>query len=161
MGILANDKDQLTYIFSSTTKNGKQILAYVESLEQDVRTIDVSNQKIGHAVWVDIADNVGMTLGELFSPDHPDAPDVGRAEDFDTDDWLKLVEHNPDLLQNPIGIQGERAKIFTSRADVLEFYGVDSAGLKKTFHTEPPTTQSQTENENFVPSNDRDVSELK
>jgi hypothetical protein len=94
-------------------------------------------------------------LGELFSPEHPDAPDVGRAEDFDTDDWLKLIGHNPDLLQNPIGIQGERTKIFTSRADVLEFYGVDSAGLEKTFHTNPPTTQSQTENEDFVPPNDR------
>lgn len=161
MGILANDKNQLNFIYSSGSKNGKQILAYVESMEKSVRSIDIANQNIGHALWVDIADKVGFKLGELFSMDHPDAPNVGNPEDFDTDDWLKLVDNNPDLLQNPIGIQGDRSKIFTSRASVMEFYGVDSAGLEKTFHTEAPITESQTEDEKFVPSSNRDTGELK
>ncbi|MGB7393477.1 MAG: hypothetical protein WA913_03690 [Pricia sp.] len=156
MGILANDENQFSFIYSSTTTNGKKILGYVDGLEKPVRKIDISNQGLGHAVWVDIADKVGVSLGKLFSTEGSDSPDVGDADDFDTDDWLKLVEHNPDLLQNPIGIQGDRAEILTDRSAILEFYDVDSAGLKKTFHTEPPVTESQTENEKFVPPSNKD-----
>ena len=161
MGILANDDNQLSFIYSSTTDNGKKILGYVEALEHPVRTIDIANQEIGHSVWVDIADKLGVSLGEIFSTYHSDAPDVGDPDDFNTDDWLKLIENNPDLLQNPIGIHGEQSEILTTRSSILEFYGVDSAGLEKTFHTEPPVTESQTKDEKFVPPSDGNNGETK
>ena len=34
--------------------------------------------------------------------------------------------------------------------ELLNFFNVDSAGLKKTMHTESPTTKRQTKNEQFI-----------
>lgn len=152
MGILANDGSMLVYIYSSESHLGKQVLGYAEGLDKKLRVIDIAKEKLGHAVWADIGDAVGVGLGELFTTEGPDAPENAKGGNFSTDDWLMLIDHEPALLQNPIAINGDRAKIISGRDGLLEFYGVDSAGLEKTFGHEPPTAKKTTDNENFVSS---------
>lgn len=154
MGILAKDDRQLNYIYSSESHLGKQVRGYVEGIDEKIRVIDIAKEKLGHTVWADISQNLNVPLGDLFSPDHPDAPDVGDTADFSADDWLKLIDHNPALLQNPIAVMGDNFKIVNGRNDVLNFYDVDSAGLEKTFHTEPPTISQTTDDQDFVANPD-------
>ena len=150
MTILARDKKQLTYIYSSLSHLGKQVLGYVQGTRKKIATIDIANEKIGDTIWVELAENLKLPLGDLFTKEHPDVPAIGNTEDFDTDDWLKIINKNPVLLQNPIAINGDRVMLVTTRTEILEFFGVDSAGLEKTFGHEEPTTSSTTEDEDFV-----------
>jgi len=150
MAILARDKNQLTYIYSSLSHLGKQVLGYVQGTRKKVEIIDIANENIGDTIWVELAENLDLPLGDLFATRHPDVPDIGNTEDFDTDDWLKIINKNPVLLQNPIAINGNRTMLISHRSEILEFFGVDSAGLEKTFGHEKPTTSSTTDDEDFV-----------
>ena len=150
MTILARDKRQLTFIYSSHSHLGKQVLGYVQGTRKKIETIDIVNEKIADSIWIELADNLGMTLGEIFGKDRGDRLKEEDTEDFDTDDWLKIINKNPELLQRPIVINGDKAMLISHRSEVLQFFGVDSAGLEKTMGHEPPTTSSTTEDEDFV-----------
>lgn len=150
MTILARDKRQLTYIYSSLSHLGKQVLGYVQGTRKKVETIDIVNEKIADSIWIELSDNLGMTLGEIFGKERADLLKEERTEDFDTDDWLKIINKNPELLQKPIVINGDKAMLVSHRSEILQFFGVDSAGLEKTMGHKPPTTSSTTEDEDFV-----------
>jgi arsenate reductase len=150
MTILARDKRQLTFIYSSHSHLGKQVLGYVQGTRKKIETIDIVNEKIADSIWIELADNLGMTLGEIFGKDRGDRLKEEDTEDFDTDDWLKIINKNPELLQRPIVINGDKAMLISHRSEVLQFFGVESAGLEKTMGHEPPTTSSTTEDEDFV-----------
>lgn len=53
-------------------------------------------------------------------PTTPIANVVAQAGDYDVDGWLKILDKNPVLLQDPITINGDRAKVVRSRADILK-----------------------------------------
>lgn len=151
MGVLATDERQLSYIYSSGSNLGKQILAYVQSLDRAIAVIDIDKDPVGDTVWVEIADALGLDFADILSPEHPDVPSGFEDARFDVTGWLKVLNKNPVLLQKAIAINGEKLKLISSRADILEFYGVDSAGLKQSPRTGTPDTTSNTEDENFVP----------
>ncbi|SHK05162.1 hypothetical protein SAMN04488513_11926 [Pseudozobellia thermophila] len=152
MNVLATDKNLLTLIYSSESHLGKQVLGYVQGVRSALRTVDVAKTRLGHTVWAGIAEGLDKDLGELFSPDAAETPDMGHdgSANFDTDDWLKLIDNNPALLQKPIAIKGEKFMQVTSRSEVLQFFGVDSAGLEKRNMGEAPTTSSTTADESFI-----------
>jgi len=151
MGVLANDKEQLTYIYSSESDLGRKVLGYVEAIDKGIRTVDISMDNLGDTVWVEITDLLGIPFAELLATDHPDTPEIAKGGDFDTNGWLKILGKNPVLLQDPIAINGNRAVVIRSRADILSFYGVDSAGLEQSPSKGGPDISSKTEGETFVP----------
>lgn len=154
MGVFAKEGNQLSYIFSSESHLGGQVLGYVNGLNMDISVIDIAKDELGDTAWTEIAQILGLDFGDILSPVHPDAPDGFENGSFDTTDWLKILGKNPGLLQNAIAINGGRAKLIASRSDILEFYGVDSAGLEQSPQSGPPDTSSNTEEEKFVPGNE-------
>jgi arsenate reductase-like glutaredoxin family protein len=154
MGVFANDEKQLSYIYSSESDLGRKVLGYVEGIDKGIRVIDVSKEDLGDTVWTEIIDLLDTSFAELLSTDHPKAPEVAVNGDFDTNGWLKILDKNPVLLQDPIAINGDHAKIVESRADILSFYEVDSAGLEQSPSSGAPDISSKTEGETFVPDRD-------
>ncbi len=150
MTLLARDTNQITFIYSSTSHLGKQVLGYLKGTKKDVETIDISKETIGDSLWIELAENLNVSLGELFQTSNVDSSKTGDTSDFETKDWLKLIGEYPELLNRPILVNGDIVKLISNRSQILQFFGVDSAGLEKTMAHEPPTTSSTTENENFI-----------
>ncbi len=146
-GILARDKNQLILIYNSNSQIGKEALGYVTSSKDHVLTIDNTKTDLGDTVWVDIAAGLGTELGNILSPEHPDAPDLDCA-DFSTDDWLKVLKNSPDVFQKPVLIKGDRFKQLNTASEALQFIGVDSAGMEQ--NSRNPDIQATTDGENFV-----------
>ncbi|MDD7886589.1 arsenate reductase family protein [Flavivirga sp. 57AJ16] len=150
MSILARDKKQLTYIYSSLSHLGKQVLGYIQGIDKKVEVIDIVKENLGDTIWVELADNLDLSLAELFTVKNNDSSNIGDTNNFSTDDWLKIINKNPELLQKPIAVNGDKVMLIAHRAEILKFFGVDSAGLKKGLSGESPTISSTTEDENFI-----------
>lgn len=149
-GVLSNDENQLTLIYSSESHLGKQVLGYAQGAEKDLHAIDIAETNLGDTVWVEIAEGLGKSLGDILDTKSVDSLEIDDDSSFDTDDWLKLIEKNPALLQQPIAINGDKFKQVSNRSEILEFYSVDSAGLEKHNVGDEPTTSSTTEDESFT-----------
>lgn len=150
MPILSRHSNQLTFIYNSTSEIGKQSLAYIQASKLKLETIDLSKESIANSVWVEIIDQLQLNFKDVFSLSHPDAKGVIDSQDFDTDDWLKIINKNPSILQKPIAINGDKAKVISNASQVLSFFGVDSAGLEKKFGFDPPHISKTTEDDSFV-----------
>ncbi len=149
MSVLSSNDRQLTLIYNSRSSLGKQTLGYVQSSGEKVQTIDISKTKLGDTVWVSIAEALEKPLGDLFAKELPEVPNVDTS-DFETGDWLKLLNNNPALLQHPIAINGKKYMQVKTPSEVLKFFQVDSAGLEKTKAGQSPTTRNQAEGDKFV-----------
>ncbi len=119
IGSMASDQRQFTLIYNSQTSIGKQTFGYVQGIAAKVRDIDISKTKIADTIWVSLADELGVSLGDLFATDHPDAPDV-QFSDFSVDDWIKMIQHNPVLLQHPIAFKGKHIIQVESPSKVMQ-----------------------------------------
>jgi len=147
MSILARNKRQLTYIYSSLSHLGKQVLGYVLGTKKKIEIIDIAKEKISDTVWVEIAENLNLPFEKIFETKQ--ITNI-NTDNFITDDWLKMIKKNPTLLQKPIAINGDKFMLISHRSEILKLFGVDSAGLEKGFNHEPPTTSSTTKDENFI-----------
>lgn len=149
MSVFASDGRQLTLIYNSRTSLGKQSLGYAESSGNKVHTIDISKTKIGDTAWVSIAEGLGKPLHKLLDKDLSELPEVD-ASVFDTNDWLKLLNKNPDMLQHPIAIKGKKYMQLVTPSEILKFFNADSAGLEKQEQGRQPTTKPEADEDNFV-----------
>lgn len=149
MGVIARDDKQFTLIYSSNTRVGRKTIGYVKGGTGDkLQLIDIAEVKMTGTQWAEIADMLGKSIGDLVDKRVMNE-DVETVEKYDDNDWIKILQHNDEVLSQPIAINGDEIMQVIHPADVLNFFSVDSAGLKKTMHTEEPTIKPTTKGERF------------
>ena len=126
MGVIARDERQLTLIYSSNTRVGT------------------------HTLWAEIADALGVGIGDLVDKRQMDI-EVESTAEFDSNDWLKIIQNNDSVISKPIAIKGNRTKQIDNPPEIMEFFEVDSAGLEQSPSNDtPPDIERTTGNENFI-----------
>lgn len=150
MPMLARDKNQMSYIYSSESHLGKQVLGYVQGLKKKVEIIDISKDDLSDTIWVELRDNLDLPFDEIFTTENEDLSDYGDRQNFSKTDWVKIINKRPELLRKPIAVHGDNVMLIAHRSEILKFFDVDSAGLEKTFGDEAPTTSSTTKGEKFI-----------
>lgn len=131
MGVLATDDRELIYIYSDRSDLGKKILAYAQSSEKSLRAINIEKEKISDTVWLEIADRLNKPLSDLFSPDLAKKIGIDNLSDYDRNDLIKIINKNTILLQHPIAINGNKAKLIHDRFDFFEFFKKDGSNFDK------------------------------
>lgn len=133
MGVIAKDKRKITIYYHSGTAIGEQTLAYVNVSEKKLHAVDIAKTNVTGTQWTELADGLGMEIHDLIDTSHPDF-----KKQFGTNtpkmlqhDWLKILEHEPQLLKCPIVIDGNDYLWIKSTAEFKEYLGPDSAGLEK------------------------------
>jgi arsenate reductase len=124
---------------------GKQILGYVQGTTKKIEVIDIAKENISDSIWVELAEELNLPFSKIFET-HP----ISNKNNFSTDDWLKIINKNPTLLQKPIAINGDRIMLVSHQSEILKLFDVDSAGLEKGFNHEPTTISSTTKDEDFL-----------
>ncbi|NND87765.1 MAG: hypothetical protein HKM28_00800 [Flavobacteriaceae bacterium] len=147
MGVISRDDKQFTLIYSQNTRVGKHTLAYLQGIREKLLAIDISKTKVSDTQWAEIAEAMNVEVGDLIDKRNID---VKNTDEYGTDDWLKILQHDDSVLAHPIAISGKRTKQISNASEVLTFFGVDSAGIEKTMHTDPPAITKTTENDDFV-----------
>lgn len=153
MGIIARNEKQLTLIFSSNTRVGKHTYSYLTGIDQKYLAIDLAKSKVGDTMWVEIAEALGVKVGDLVDKRELDI-DSKATEDFGTHDWLKIIQMNDFVISRPIVIMGEITRQIDNPTEILEFFGVDSAGLQQSPADEKGLNNEKTSGgENFIEKN--------
>ena len=150
MGIIARDKNQLTLIYSSNTRVGRHTLSYLTGIDKRYLSIDIAKTKVGDTMWVEIAEALGVKVGDLVDKRELDIASES-TEDFDTNDWLKIIQFNDCVISRPIAINGSRTLQINNPTEILEFFEVDSAGLEQSpMEGNKLDIERTTENEDFI-----------
>ncbi|NNC70921.1 MAG: hypothetical protein HKN90_08885 [Flavobacteriaceae bacterium] len=131
MGVFAIDKDQLTYIYTEESVLGNKLLSYAQSANKAIRSINISKEKLAATVWAELLELLDSDFKSILTLDHPDATKIQDTSEFTTDDWIKIINNNPSLLQHPIAINGTKAVVINERFDFYQFYEADGGNFDK------------------------------
>lgn len=150
MGVIARNENQLTLIYSSNTRVGRHTLSYLTGINGKYLAIDIAKTKVSDTQWVEIAEALGVKVGDLVDKRELDINTESSAE-FGTNDWLKIIQKNDCAISRPIAIKGQRTKQIDNPSEIMEFFEVDSAGLEQSPSNDTdPDIERTTENENFI-----------
>ena len=150
MGVIARNENQLTLIYSSNTRVGKHTLSYLTGMNGKYLDIDIAKTKISDTQWVEIADSLGVKVGDLVDKRELDISTESSSE-FGTNDWLKIIQNNDFVISKPIVIKGKITKQIENPTEIMEFFEVDSAGLEQSPSNDTqPDIERTTNNENFI-----------
>lgn len=120
MGVIATDKRELKFYYSSASSIGKQTLGYVKASEKKVLEIDVTKTKVTATQWSELADLLNIRIKELINTEHPEfVAKYGENPDIsDENDWFKILEKSPQVFQNPIVVNGDKAFQIETPSDI-------------------------------------------
>lgn len=149
MGVIARSDKQFKLIYSSKTRVGRHTLSYLTAIQDKLLAIDLVHTKVSDTQWAEIAADLGVKIGDLVDKRILDMPEESTAE-FGSNDWLKIIQNNDEVITKPIAINGKKTKQISNPSEVMQFFDVDSAGIEHTNYDEEPRLEGTSDNENFI-----------
>ncbi len=120
MSEIATSNRQITIIYNSESVRAKKALALVQTKKLPIREIDLMKTKLTGAQLAGIANDLHLPISELVNREHPYfKQQFGHAE-FSDMEWLTMIEHNPQILKQPIVIFGDKIILVETPTDVLQ-----------------------------------------
>lgn len=111
---------EVVIIYNFNERGNREAIAYAKQIAQNVNEVDISKTPLNERQMAQLLDNLGVGVEDVIDR----RSDIYQEKYKDTQmsimDWLKVIEHNPELLRTPIGILGDRAVICESPGDILK-----------------------------------------
>lgn len=120
MGEIATSERQITLYYNSKSSRAKQTLAYAKSEGLPILEIDILKVPLTGTQIVELADNLNMEVKDLINQEHPSYKSHFDHHDFSTDDWIKMIRHNPEIMKQPIALRGKKTILIETPTDIIK-----------------------------------------
>lgn len=132
MGVISTDENEIKLYFNSKSSIGMQVEGYVMASNKKILTIDISKTKVTGTQWTELAHGLGVSISDLINKEHPDfTQNYGENVDLDDEDWLKVLENNPEVLSDPIAIVGHKYVQLHGPTDFLKYLEPDGEDVNE------------------------------
>ncbi len=135
MGIISKHHKMIKIYYSSKSNVGKQTLGYLQASLKNLLDIDITKTNVTGTQWKELAENLGVTIGELIDCEHPAFTSKYDTEtNLDEHGWIKVLDNNPEVLNYPIVIIGKNFYQITNPSEIEKLLEPNSKGIdeKKT-----------------------------
>lgn len=120
MGEIATSNRQISLFYNSKSAIGKQTLAYAMTEGLPVQEIDILKTKLTGTQIVELAHRLHLEVGDLIDKNHAAYKTDLNSDEFSTDDWIKMIQHNPEIMKQPIAIRGDITILIKTPTDILK-----------------------------------------
>ncbi|QJP35262.1 hypothetical protein F0365_13100 [Nonlabens sp. Ci31] len=128
---LATNHRQIILIYNSNQKSHREIYAYAKAAGKELLAIDVSKDTIAGTVWTEIADVLQVNISDLLHTDHSSYENkYGKGHLIDDTGAIKTLQKDPEMLQYPLAIEGNKGIEVKLYNEMLKLFDVDTAAIK-------------------------------
>ncbi len=120
MGEIATSERQITLYYSSKSSRAKQTLAYAKAEGLAIFEIDILKVPLTGTQIVELADKLKLEVKDLVNQEHPAYKSHFDHHDFSTDDWIKMIRHNPEIMKQPIALRGKMSILVETPTDIIK-----------------------------------------
>jgi arsenate reductase len=120
MGEIASSDRQITFYYNGESLRAKKTLALVSAECLHIREIDILKTPLTRTQIEELAQLLGLHAENLVNKDHPYFAEHFNSVELNEPDWLKLIQHNPKILKQPIAIKGSKAVLIDTPTDILK-----------------------------------------
>lgn len=120
MGEIATSNRQITLFYNSKSVRAKQTLAYAKSEGLKLDDIDILKTNLTGTQIVELATRLHMEVADLVNQDHPAYNTNFEPHNFSTDDWIKMIQHHPEKMKQPIALRGSKTILIETPTDIIK-----------------------------------------
>lgn len=119
MGEIATSQRQITIYYHSKSVRAKQALAYAKAEGLPLLDIDILKTPLTGTQIGELSDRLGILIKDLVNQEHPAYKSQFGHLELSSHDWIKMIQHNPEIMKQPIAIRGEQAVLIETPTDIL------------------------------------------
>ena len=68
----------------------------------------------------ELADRLNIEIKDLVNQDHPAYVSHFEHHDFSERDWIKMIQHNPEIMKQPIALRGDVTILVETPTDIIK-----------------------------------------
>ena len=118
---IASSNRHITLYCIENSIKGKQTLAYAKAEGVSVLSIDIIKTPLTGSQIAEIANNLDLEIKDLIDLNN----DLFKLEfehlNLSSEDWIKMIRRNPEILKQPIAIWGDRTILVETPTDIVQF----------------------------------------
>jgi arsenate reductase len=120
MGEIATSNKQITLFYNSNSTRAKQTLAYAKAEGLPILEIDILKTKLTGTQIAELADRLKSEIKDLVNQEHPAYTQKFEHHDFSENDWIKMIQHNPEIMKQPIALRGDITILVETPTDIIK-----------------------------------------
>lgn len=121
MGEIATSNRQITLYVSPSTRKAKQTLAYAKAEGVVIELVDLSKVKLTGTQIVELSNRLNIEIKDLINQEHPSYTSESENHDFSEDDWITMIQRNPEIIKQPIALRGGKTILVETPTDIISF----------------------------------------
>jgi len=120
MGEIATSDRQITLFYSSKSIRAKKTLAYAKAEGLPIQEIDIIKSKLTGTQIAELADRLNINISDLVNQEHPSYKKRFEPHNFSDRDWIKMIQHNPEIMKQPIALRGDITILVETPTDIIK-----------------------------------------
>ncbi|SNR59416.1 arsenate reductase family protein [Lutibacter flavus] len=120
MGEIATSKRQITLFYSSISLRAKQTLAYAKAEGLPILEIDILKTPLTGTQIAELAGRLKIEIKDLVNQGHPTYMSHFAHHEFSSEDWIKMIKNNPEIMKQPIALRGEKTILVETPTDIIK-----------------------------------------
>lgn len=120
MGEIATSKRQITIYYNSESAIAEKTLAFARAEGVAILEIDILKTPLTGTQLAELADKLNMQIRDLVDQEHDTYKLKFESHDFSTEDWIKMIRSNPEIMRQPIALRGDHAVLVLTPTDILK-----------------------------------------
>jgi len=120
MGEIATSNRQITLYYSSDSIRAKQALAYAKAEGLAIHEIDILKTPLTGTQITELASRLKLKVKDLINQEHPSYSSKFEPHELSTDDWIKMIQHNPEIMKQPIALHGDNTILVETPSDMIK-----------------------------------------
>lgn len=120
MGEIATSDRQITLYYNSESRRAKQTLAYAKAEGLAILQIDILKTPLTGTQIAELANRLGIEVKDLINQEHPAYMSKFDSHELSTNDWIKLIRSNPEIMKQPIALRGSMTILVETPSDIIK-----------------------------------------
>jgi arsenate reductase len=120
MGEIATSHRQITLFYNSNSSRARQTLAYAKAEGLPILEVDILKSKLTGTQIAELADRLKIEIKDLVNQEHPSYTQKFEHHDFSENDWIKMIQHNPEIMKQPIALRGNITILVETPTDIIK-----------------------------------------
>ncbi|MCF4101127.1 hypothetical protein L1I30_05580 [Gillisia sp. M10.2A] len=120
MGEIATSRRQITLFFNPESIRAKKTLALAKAEGLPIQEVNLLKTTLTGTQISELAGKLNLEVRDLINQHHPSYHSRFEHHEFSSEDWIKMIKHQPQIMKQPIALRGDIAILVETPTDIIK-----------------------------------------
>ena len=110
--------EEILLYYDPAMSISKKTLAYAKTISTNVNMVEYHKEHFTPTVWRQILKMLDLEPKQIVNKATPYYQNNLKGRQFEMDDWINILTHQPDLIRTPIAIKGDYTVLVDNPTDI-------------------------------------------